>query len=76
MKLLKGWKTILFNGIVLAGVYWSDVETGVKGFFGTSEQLMAGLAIANILLRLITVGPVALMWISQKEQETPPTDTP
>jgi hypothetical protein len=68
MKLMKGWKTLAFNTAVLAVLQWNDVRQGLVSLLGGWEHAVAVLAVINLVLRVITVGPVALMWISKEEQ--------
>ena len=69
MKLLKGWKTLTFNVLAIAVMQWDDVRQGILALFGGWEYAVSVLAALNIVLRVITVGPVAMMWISKEEQD-------
>lgn len=69
MKLLKGWKTIIFNIAAILVLTWSDTRDGLVSIMGGWEYATVFLAIANLVLRTITVGPIALMWISKEEQD-------
>lgn len=69
MKLMKGWKTLTFNILAIAVMQWEDVRQGILALFGGWEYAVSVLAALNILLRVITVGPIALMWITKEEQD-------
>jgi hypothetical protein len=69
MKLMRGWKTLAFNTAALAVMQWDDVRQGLVSLFGGWEYTVAVLAVINILLRIVTVGPIAMMWISKEEQD-------
>jgi hypothetical protein len=69
MKLMKGWKTLAFNTAALAVMQWDEVRQGLVSLLGGWEHAVAVLAVVNLALRLITVGPVAMMWISKEEQD-------
>jgi len=69
MKVLKGWKTLTFNILAIAVMQWDDVRQGILSLFGGWEYAVSVLAAMNIILRVITVGPVAMMWISKEEQD-------
>ena len=69
MKILKGWKTLTFNILAIAVMQWDDVRQGILSLFGGWEYAVSVLAAMNIILRVITVGPVAMMWISKEEQD-------
>lgn len=69
MKLMKGWKTVVFNVAALAVLQWQDVREGLVSMLGGWEYAAALLAGINLVLRAITVGPVALLWISKEEQD-------
>lgn len=69
MKLMKGWKTLAFNTAALAVLQWDDVRQGLVSLLGGWEHAVAVLAAINLVLRVITVGPVAMMWISKEEQD-------
>lgn len=69
MKLMKGWKTLTFNILAIAVMQWEDVRQGILALFGGWEYAVSVLAALNIILRVITVGPVAMMWISKEEQD-------
>jgi hypothetical protein len=68
MKFLKGWKTVTFNITAIIVLQWDDVRQGILALFGGWEYAVSVLAALNIILRVITVGPVAMMWISKEEQ--------
>jgi hypothetical protein len=68
MKFLKGWKTVTFNITAIIVLQWEDVRQGILALFGGWEYAAAVLAAVNILLRVMTIGPVAMMWISKEEQ--------
>jgi hypothetical protein len=69
MKLMRGWKTLAFNTAALAVMQWDEVRQGLVSLLGGWEHAVAVLAVVNLALRLITVGPVAMMWISKEEQD-------
>lgn len=69
MKLMRGWKTLAFNTAALAVMQWDEVRQGLVSLLGGWEHAVAVLAVVNLVLRLITVGPVAMMWISKEEQD-------
>ena len=69
MKAMKGWKTLTFNILAIAVMQWDDVRQGILSLFGGWEYAVSVLAAMNIILRVITVGPVAMMWISKEEQD-------
>jgi len=69
MKLMNGWKTLAFNTAALAVMQWDEVRQGLVSLLGGWEHAVAVLAVVNLALRLITVGPVAMMWISKEEQD-------
>jgi hypothetical protein len=69
MKVLKGWKTLTFNILAITVMQWDDVRHGILSLFGGWEYAVSVLATMNIILRVITVGPVAMMWISKEEQD-------
>jgi len=69
MRVLKGWKTLTFNILAIAVMQWDDVRQGILSLFGGWEYAVSVLAAMNIILRVITVGPVAMMWISKEEQD-------
>lgn len=69
MKLMRGWKTLAFNTAALAVMQWDDVRQGLVSLLGGWEHAVALLAVVNLALRVITVGPVAMMWISKEEQD-------
>lgn len=69
MKFMKGWKTLTFNILAIAVMQWDDVRQGILALFGGWEYAVSVLAALNIVLRVITVGPVAMMWISKEKQD-------
>jgi hypothetical protein len=69
MKALMGWKTITFNILAIMVMQWEDVRLGILSLFGGWEYAVSVLAALNIGLRVITVGPIAMMWISKSEQD-------
>lgn len=69
MKVMRGWKTLTFNILAIAVMQWEDVRQGILALFGGWEYAVSVLAALNILLRVITVGPIALMWITKEEQD-------
>lgn len=69
MKLMKGWKTLAFNTAALAIMQWDDVRQGLVALLGGWEYAVTLLAVINLVLRVVTVGPVAMMWISKEEQD-------
>lgn len=72
-----GWKMLILNlgiGIPLALDALSDIVGGLVGvdvtpfFPGTSgTKIAAGLAIANVFLRILTTGPIG--WHRTKDEE-------
>jgi hypothetical protein len=63
MKMIKGWKTIVFNVSAIAVIQWADVETVVKGFEWLDDKTAVQLLlVANVILRLITTTAVWEMW--------------
>lgn len=69
MKLMRGWKTLAFNTAALAVMQWDDVRQGLVALLGGWEYAVTLLAVINLALRVVTVGPVAMMWISKEEQD-------
>ena len=69
MKLMRGWKTVVFNVAALAVMQWPDVREGLVSLLGGWKHAAALLAGINLILRALTVGPVAMMWISKEEQD-------
>jgi len=69
MKIMNGWKTLTFNILAIAVMQWDDVRQGILALFGGWEYAVSVLAALNIVLRVITVGPVAMMWIRKEEQD-------
>jgi hypothetical protein len=63
MKMIKGWKTIVFNLSAIAVIQWADVETVVKGLDWLDDKTAVQLLlVTNVLLRLITTSAVWDMW--------------
>jgi len=63
MKMIKGWKTIVFNLSAIAVIQWADVETVVKGLDWLDDKTAVQLLlVTNVLLRLITTTAVWDMW--------------
>jgi hypothetical protein len=63
MKMIKGWKTIVFNVSAIAIIQWTDVETVVYGFDWLDDKLAVQLLlVTNVFLRLITTSAVWDMW--------------
>lgn len=69
MMLMKGWKTLTFNILAIAVMQWEDVRQGILALFGGWEYAVSVLAALNIVLRVVTIGPIAMMWISKEEQD-------
>lgn len=63
MKMMKGWKTIVFNLSAIAIIQWADVETVVKGLDWLDDKIAVQLLlVTNVFLRLITTTAVWDMW--------------
>lgn len=63
MKMIKGWKTIVFNISAIAVIQWADVETVVYGFDWLDDKTAVQLLlVTNVFLRLITTTAVWEMW--------------
>lgn len=63
MKMIKGWKTIVFNLSAIAVIQWADVETVVKGLDWLDDKTAVQLLlVTNVFLRLITTTAVWDMW--------------
>lgn len=69
MKFLKGWKTITFNVAILITLTWNETRDGLVSVLGGWEYTTAFLAMINLALRVATIGPIALMWITKEEQD-------
>lgn len=69
MKFMRGWKTVVFNVAALAVMQWPDVREGLVSLLGGWEHAAVLLAGINLILRALTVGPIAMMWISKEEQD-------
>ncbi len=55
--MLKGWKTIIFNGVMLiVGIAGAEVSPEMAQEF--TEAFIAVLAIGNGILRAVTDGPI------------------
>ncbi len=61
---LKGWKTIVVNGVIglpalLLSILQSFDGVDISPLFGTyGAKVITAMAVAGILLRIITTGPV------------------
>ena len=69
MRFMNGWKTLVFNTLAIAVIQWEEVQQGILALFGGWHYGVSVLAALNIALRVATVGPVAMMWISKEEQD-------
>ena len=59
---MKGYRTVVINGIVTVGAVAAECADvpGLEHLIGeqTAMKLIAGVAVANIVLRFITTTPV------------------
>lgn len=69
MKLLKGWKTLLFNALAASVALIPEAREAIIEVLGGGANAVLAYTAINILLRVITTGPVAIMWISKEEQD-------
>jgi hypothetical protein len=68
MKVMKGWKTIVFNVSAIAVIQWGDIETVVKGFEWLDDKTAVQLLlVTNVFLRLITTTAVWDMWKDKQD---------
>lgn len=68
MKMMKGWKTITFNVLAAAVALIPEAREAIIAVLGGGPNAVLAYTFGNILLRVVTNGPVALMWISKEEQ--------
>lgn len=66
--MMKGWKTIVFNILAAAVALIPEAREAVIAVLGGGPNAVLAYTVGNIILRVITTGPVALMWISKEEQ--------
>lgn len=68
MKLFAGWKTVVFNTLAAAVTLIPEARDAVIETLGGGANAVLAYTAINLILRVITSGPVAFMWISKEEQ--------
>lgn len=68
MSAMKGWKTILFNLFSIGVVMVPEARDAVIDILGGDTNAVLAYTGINILLRLVTTSPVAILWITKEEQ--------
>ena len=66
--MFKGWKTVLFNAFAAAVTLIPEARDAVIETLGGGANAVLAYTAINLILRVITSGPVAFMWISKEEQ--------
>ena len=66
--MVNGWKTVLFNAIAAAVTLIPEARDAVIETLGGGANAVLAYTAINLILRVITSGPVAFMWISKEEQ--------
>lgn len=65
---MKGWKTIVFNVLAAAVTLIPEARDAVIATLGGGTNAVLTYTAINLMLRVITSGPIAFMWISKEEQ--------
>ena len=66
--MFKGWKTVVFNVLAAAVTLIPEAREAVIAALGGGTNAVLAYTAINLVLRVITSGPVAFMWISKEEQ--------
>lgn len=67
--ILKGWKTLVFNALAAAVALIPEARDAVIEVLGGGPNAVLAYTAINVILRVVTTGPVAVMWISKEEQD-------